>query len=648
MKFDQCLFGYDDGHRLLSSSISLGTETSLLTELSDLAPGAIFSHSDGYWTGLPVPSIGRYVLMRTWPAPEMPRPGCVWTHALLVEPALLESIENLAILQTLTRRPSTSFDKDHYRELLQVDFSSLPRANLAVDDAVVRRLLASLYASSKSAVEVAIPGELDGPLFAVWSQQWPRLRRNFRFQTATSRSPRPLGSVRFDITAVLASQGSNTHQSDGLDTKWLSTAASDIQEGGSGSLRQFLWHYGRDVRKQRGSFQPLVEVKIIDDSALAASGKRVVDIISRSFPLKEDAAYLKQDLVDGVLVASAQAELIQTVLLREGEPVFPLPTNEGIARLARYWSNKPDEILQLAEIAADVEELVCNSIFALVTSLIHRAEFWPLTHSYPRIRSRMLRENPSLLLADAALDLDSEIFIEHLPSVSAEADGLATLISSLVARDDKNLAKIVFKFFPNIAAMQVVLAANEHASVPKVWFQELVNKPALLLLPGLMGLVSRTSLLYNIIDSLGGLTSEVVAAGTEPWLAALVRAKNDLSEEQQGTLCCFLLALALLSGGDGGLRIVEQTFDFVHRQVLTSKISSRAREIISPLLPDLGWLKGWDLGLRLRVAVVKAFVRFDWSPQSFSELSGDRQVREMLSNAASDVPGGRRYAQASS
>src|SRR3546814_5522694 len=77
MTIDQCLFGYEDGHRLLASSMSLGDQTSLLTKLSDLAPGTLFGSSNGYWTGLPLPELGRYALFRTWPAPEMPRPGCV-------------------------------------------------------------------------------------------------------------------------------------------------------------------------------------------------------------------------------------------------------------------------------------------------------------------------------------------------------------------------------------------------------------------------------------------------------------------------------------------------------------------------------------------------------------------------------------------
>ncbi|MNE98330.1 hypothetical protein D3C80_1968290 [compost metagenome] len=89
--------------------------------------------------------------------------------------------------------------------------------------------------------------------------------------------------------------------------------------------------------------------------------------------------------------------------------------------------------------------------------------------------------------------------------------------------------------------------------------------------------------------------------------------------------------------------MIKQTFDTVHSQALKSGLSQQAQEILSPFLPDVGWFKGWDLGLRIRVAVVQAFVRFDWSPRSFAELSNNRKAREMLSGAASDVPGGKRY-----
>lgn len=124
MKLEQCLFGYEDGHRLLASSIPLGTEAPALTELSDLAPGAMFGRSEGYWTGVPAPGISRYALMRTWPAPEMSRPGCVWTHALLFEPSLLEEMRDLSALRHLLTRPLGAGDRERYRRALAVPVST--------------------------------------------------------------------------------------------------------------------------------------------------------------------------------------------------------------------------------------------------------------------------------------------------------------------------------------------------------------------------------------------------------------------------------------------------------------------------------------------------------------------------------------------
>jgi hypothetical protein len=58
-RINQCLFGYDDGHRLLASSVPLtGNVTSSLLPLSDLVGGIPISEKRGYWTGLPLQHSG--------------------------------------------------------------------------------------------------------------------------------------------------------------------------------------------------------------------------------------------------------------------------------------------------------------------------------------------------------------------------------------------------------------------------------------------------------------------------------------------------------------------------------------------------------------------------------------------------------------
>lgn len=648
MKLDQCLFGYDDGHRLLSSSFPLGVETSLLTELSDLAPGTVFQQAEGYWTGLPVPSIGRYVLMRTWPAPEMPRPGCVWTHALLIEPALLESIADLSVLQSFAIRPNSPLDRDRYSEPVEVDVSRNSGTSSPVDDTTVRKLIASLYEMISATVEVTSPGELDGSLFAVWSQQWPRLRRNFRFQTAASRTPRSIGSTRFDITAVLAHQEIESSKQDSSEPSWVSTAVLDVQEGVNGFLRPFLWRYGRDVRRQRGSFRPLVEINALDHDTQANSGLRVIEIVTDAFPARDDAVFLKQDLVDGVLVAHAQAELIRSVVLheRDGIAVFPSPTATGIARLAHLWPQRPDEILHLAEMTADTDTPIGKLVFENIIDIIQTSEFWPLTCSYPRVRNHMVQIQPELL-TNATVELDDSTLIELLPLVPAKTKGLVNLISQLVLRDNTVLANLALDSFQDMVAAQVVSAVNDRRiGIANSWLQELIRRPKLLLQNDIMSLVSSSSLLYELADALGWLSTEVIDAGVSPWNAALMRVANDLRKDKADTLCCFLVALTFTSGGDDGLHVIERFYDNLHEKILKSELSLSAREILLPFLPDLGWMWNWDLGLRFRLAVTKAYIDYQWAPDRYAALAKDRKGRMMLASTVSNIPGGHAYFKA--
>ncbi len=97
---NQCLFRYDEGHRLLATSQRLPDAASILLLHSDLVPGLPTNKFKSYWTGVPVPPLKSYALMHTWPAPEMPRPGCVWIHVLLIGFADVARFQDLAVLQS--------------------------------------------------------------------------------------------------------------------------------------------------------------------------------------------------------------------------------------------------------------------------------------------------------------------------------------------------------------------------------------------------------------------------------------------------------------------------------------------------------------------------------------------------------------------
>lgn len=643
---DQCLFGYDDGHRMLVSSMPLGDEASTLTGLSDLAPGTVFGESDGYWTGLPVPEIGRYALMRTWPAPEMPRPGCVWTHALLLTPADFDLLDDLEAVRASASRPSGPGDRERYGTPLGIAARTPSGPARDFNQAAIEDVLLALYADEPPRIQISKPGELDDAVFAAWSQQWPRLRRNLRFQTAAVRGMRPGSGPRFDVTAQLEPKNAPTGGSAGA---WLSEATEDARRGPGAPLRAFLRRFGGDVRRQRGSFRPLVEVFLMEEANVGeAVSPGLLAIVTGSFPEPGDALRLKQDIVDGALLPAAQLDVLRFLQSGGGGETLPPPSSEGVARLAQLWPDRPDELLHLAEAAAASDGDLDRSIFETVTGAIPTGSFWTLTIPYPQVRHRMLEARPALLATEGALSLDNATLVELLDTALVNHEIVMWLLPRLLARDDDRLAYVLLNRQPRTVATCLVEAANG-GSVPigRGWMRALVRRPDLILDSAVMGRINRTSLLFEVAETLGWLSPAVVSAGTEPWIAPLVAGvASDLSDDRRDTFRAFLVALALASGGDGGRRMLEKFFDAVHHEILKSRLPWRAKDLLSPLLPDLGWTRWWDFGLRLRLAVAAAYVRGGYPTESYANLARSRKVRVMLAEAAAEIDGGRPYAKA--
>src|SRR5208337_2342062 len=180
----QTLHGYGDGHQLLSSSIELSREQQWqLLVMSDLSGPSFRAGFESYLTGYPLAAGGFYCLARTWFAPELPRPGCVWTHSIFISDTDLARIGDFRSIIPCFRRPSSPKDIGSYNTSIRISPSCDKPYNLA--DEVTSALLSLLYGSASQTVVLTSSSSLsyEELVLAVFSQQWPRLRRNFRFCT---------------------------------------------------------------------------------------------------------------------------------------------------------------------------------------------------------------------------------------------------------------------------------------------------------------------------------------------------------------------------------------------------------------------------------------------------------------------------------
>lgn len=123
MRIEQTLHGYYKGHGLLASSLSHIEleDNSLMSVLSDWTGyRGKETADDSYITAYPLPSGDYFAIAKSWYAFEMERPGCVWTHTLLIPYIELHNNFDFRNIHKLFFRPKSQ-DFNKYRTALDID-----------------------------------------------------------------------------------------------------------------------------------------------------------------------------------------------------------------------------------------------------------------------------------------------------------------------------------------------------------------------------------------------------------------------------------------------------------------------------------------------------------------------------------------------
>lgn len=122
MIIEQTLYGYNKGHGLLSSSFPVrpNNDSSLMSVLSDWTGFRNELGEDSYMTFYPLSNGEKYAFAKTWYAEEMERPGCVWTHTLIVDLKDMDRNFDFRVLNDYFRRPQKD-DYEFYQHKIEID-----------------------------------------------------------------------------------------------------------------------------------------------------------------------------------------------------------------------------------------------------------------------------------------------------------------------------------------------------------------------------------------------------------------------------------------------------------------------------------------------------------------------------------------------
>ncbi len=659
IKLNQCVFGYDGGHRLLSTSLRLPDEAaSLLLLHSDLVPGLNAGRPDGYWTGIPVPVAKVYALMRTWPAPEMPRPGCVWTHVVLIALADMARFPDLAVLESLFARPSISAGYTAYASQLTIDpgdAAAAPRSVLSRQSGL--RVLRALYAPRSHGILVDGNEPLDAAIFAVWSQQWPRLRRVFSFRTAGFAAD-PSNTARFDLRVVrepLSSALSIQADASSQPADWESTAIDDLLAPEPSRFRRFLWRYGSDIRRGRDRYRFLAQLFLatrlptLKDANLAQTLDTVIDAL----PDADDGKLLKEDLLScgrslySLLPAADPIAIMGYFVDHTDLTALPSPLEAAFEAGRDLWAVRASEILTIAERAASENSAIADELLDRLSAVAEPESFLAQSHKHPIVRERLIRANPALLDSPDLASLPARELLHFLVLLPEDQELGGHILDRLLFSDNGDAAVFFADRFLDLTQDRVFDAlvselAGSGSPVPRVW-QDAVRQRS----PALTSHMLDRAATTTALGALAGWLGLDVAAGLEEsptaWAATLLRVEDNIRGLPRQRMLAYLLALALARPGPGCEPLFERAFESVHAHIGASRLPKDAFDTLVRILPEPYWWQEWDTCLRLRLAVVAAYVNAELDTQSFRRLTSDSALLDSLIDIASDTMRGRRF-----
>jgi hypothetical protein len=650
VELNQCLFGYNDGHRLLASSMRLPHETaSLLLVHSDLLPGFSSTRSDRYLTGLPLPAAKVYALMRTWLAPEMPRPGCVWTHVILINLSNMARFENLGILASLFVRPDISHGFSAYNSTLTVGdrelsapVVALPEPNRAL------RVLRLLYEPKAADILLGDGADFETTIFSVWSQQWPRLRRAFSFRT--------VGLVneparhRFDLRVVQAVDFRKPPDTEIIEP-WEKAAIDDLLGGSSFGLRRFLWRYGSDMRRGRERFRFLSRLFLTTGQQLVLKGKgltELLDEVVREFPDITEGRLLKDDLLScgeslySLLPETDPVDVLNYIMEKDNLKALPQPPPAIFGAIKDLWLQRAGQILEIAERAEKKHSSYAEELLDRLSAIAEPESFLGLAQEFPNVRDRLVRANPGLLNSPDVITLSEHELNELLPFITEDHDLVARVLNRFVYFDSVAAVTFFAGRHLDLTRDSVFAALLKDEDVPKVWTAA-IREESHTLVADLLARASSTRALGILVNWIGLNVADGLVVSATQWAEAVRNAQDDVDGPTRQRLLTYLLALALARPEPGCEPLFEIAFDTTHSDIAASRLPNEALNVLARKLPDVGWWDQWDICLRLRLGVAHAYVNQSLDPESFLRLTKNEDIRGRLINIAADTKSGRRY-----
>lgn len=632
---DQALYGYSEGHRLLASSAEIGKEAHrTMLVLSDMSGPSMQDGFEEYVTGYPLADTEWYAFSKTWFAPEMPRPGCVWTHTLILSNEALSLLEDLRGLLSLFRRPKGQLDFSAYMQKIEYRqrslVSELPKPSY---HRLTSAILSELYGYEKD-YPVALAAEealvFQDTIMAIWSQQWPAVRQRFTFCSGAM-SVRRINGECFSFQIIPFNQRRHFERevkdlrfveeklTPANQGAWINDLVEDISKTSSTPLRKFLGCFGGCARHPLRKLVTFYhEHRSLPVNTTGA--RDVIDLFFRLFPDANESAVELVRCILGRRLGKLEAQLLG---VSEHEMLFGLATYHDSSILdARYIDaaarvlqlfieDKPKAIMLLSRIVQNRKTPVGQEMLHGFASVISPEDLVDISSTHRELLFALGSVAPMLTAKAGIWQMARSEQLTLLEAISIDklSDGeMSALITAIIQAGASSINDEVYRKFGWRAVESLLEFIDKHGSIPgdiAEWSRLLPNKPGATIEWLKNHSLKSPKTLFFVAGGLEPCDEITAEENVSLWASLLRQFENDIDLHDAIGLSCFLMPIALSNSGQDANYLAKFSFPYVHDALSKSQMDWRTWRFLEPLLPELPWywFRSWDKCERLRMAM---------------------------------------------
>lgn len=638
----QMLHGYKLGHNYIQGSIVLPSTHDMdkIATLSDWSEYVGVNNERDYITAYPLDESPYYVVAMTWYADGMRRPGCVWTHSLLIHKDDLDKINDFCNLLYLFEVPLTENYENYSIPRGFVEDAKEAETHLSeIGENKAAEVYESLLSTTPSFIMTELTSQQSQELLLTLLNYVPtEIMKNKSICSGTA-APRAYDGQYLSLQFV-------TH--DGNSVKYLSnkTTAPWSQLVGISAvnnrpqLANLIRHYQDELGDSVGMLSGFLNVVVLinrtckDEEEKQQVLLEIINTLSQTFPNQQDGKVFKSAVFQPSVARDFGGEenflyIISTVNVASF-------TKEQVEYDKRIHDLSTDQFLQLLKQLYTAEELNEWGIQTVneVGRYISYAEIAGLRKTDKAFFQTIICSSPELLNQIVWTDFTKEELHSTL-SVFSDKNMVNTfmhwkeLLKTMLELNvpvASELARMAFSHDRHCVGEYLSYINTEKHQPQRFVSMELERYPE-----AVLDWLSNVSIinfdvayvLVNSIDEFDALTKN---KGSRIWMPF----HNVLTEKDPIQFYIYLYRLSFNWQDKEALMYLRKAFYPIHELLSQDKLEYSFWYRIEPYTEHLFFLQNWDKCKRVRKMVIRRLKESGYAKSIVENYTPNFQTNEWL------------------